>query len=266
MRAERAMRNPMPLPLRPVIALLLALAPAAVSAQAEATDLPPDYLNRPVLREILPDGEALLAELRARLPPEPRRLSARLTTRSGAGGESVLRAETELRFGAQPAAARYLLTDSLGGALEQLEVLWMPGGDARYRFARGPDLTPAPDFRPDQPVHGLDFTWSDLSLSFLWWTGAVTRASESLKLRKCYVVEVPAPPGLHDQGATMRLWIDAKEKLMMRAESLDAARQPLRRIEVDSIKKIDGLWMVKDLDFENPRTGARTRVRVDRVE
>jgi hypothetical protein len=51
----------------------------------------------------------------------------------------------------------------------------------------------------------------------------------------------------------------------MKAAVLYENDKPLRTIEVDSIKKINDIWMVKDLDIENLRTGSRTRVRVEDI-
>ena len=114
-------------------------------------------------------------------------------------------------------------------------------------------------------MNGLDFNWSDLSLGFLWWTGAEVRGVDQIKLRKCYLMDIPAPADQRDQGEAVRVWIDAKEKLLMKAAVLDAQREPLRTIEVDSIKKINDIWMVKDLEIENLKTGSRSRVRVEDI-
>jgi Outer membrane lipoprotein-sorting protein len=65
----------------------------------------------------------------------------------------------------------------------------------------------------------------------------------------------------------VRLWVDQKEKLVMQAAVIDANGEEQRTIEVKDLQKIKGteLWMLKDMEIRNRRTGSRARLTVDEV-
>jgi hypothetical protein len=168
---------------RRFLLLLLLLSPAAPAQLAPLSPADDDLLRRPVQRVVLPGGEELMAEVRENLPREKREIFARLKVRVPGSADREIRAESTLHFGGNPARAEYLLLDGLGTALEKLVIAWKPDGTPEFAFSSGPDLKADPTFQPSRPVAGLDFTWNDLSLAFLWWPGAQVRGLENRKLR-----------------------------------------------------------------------------------
>ena len=250
---------------RVVLTALAAFAAFAAAAQIPAEEEldEDDYVLRSAP---LPAGAELMAQVRSRLPAEPVDLSARVSTHDPATGKKVeFRAEAGLRFGEHPPAARYALTDAFGAVREQLDLTWGADGKAVYRISRGPDLKEAPGVDPNAPIDGLEFAWSDLSLSFLWWEGAQTIERDRTKLRSCYVVEIPAPPGTPGL-AKARLWIDRKETFVLRAQLLDAKDELVREVEADSIEQIGDVWMVKDLEIKSHPSRRKTRIVVEEVK
>ena len=115
-------------------------------------------------------------------------------------------------------------------------------------------------------IQETDVTWIDLSLSFLWWRGGQTVGAEKIKGRFCYVVDLPIPEGSAMGLAGVRLWIDPQAHVMMRAAAMDMAGQMMRRLEVKSLKKIDEIWMVKDLEIRSYPSRHKTMLRVRSVE
>jgi hypothetical protein len=81
------------------------------------------------------------------------------------------------------------------------------------------------------------------------------------KSRLCYIIEIAAPPG-SGRYARARLLIDAGVYALLEAEAFDAQGQRLKRLEVKSLKKVDGVWTLQDLEIRDDASGRRTTLRV----
>jgi hypothetical protein len=215
--------------------------------------------------ELTADG--VLSQVVARLPGEPLQVSGELRAdpRDNKPGR---RCQVQLRldYGATPSQVRYTIMDAFGEDLEQLTLIRPASGPCNWHYAKGYPLTvsPLPDIRI--PLQGTDLTWSDLSLSFLWWRGARFAGTEKVLDRDCFVIDAPAPAGEQTPYASARLWIDRQYLMLLRAEGRDAAGTAIRRIAVKSIKKIDDEWMVKDLDVTSLPSNLRTSLRINLVD
>ena len=129
-------------------------------------------------------------------------------------------------------------------------------GGLSTRVQRMEAGSPASAGASDACVPGLDVSWTDLSLGFLWWPGGVTEQEEIKLGRVCYVVRVPAP-ALGSPYAAVRLWIDAKESALLQADGLDERGERIRRLAVRSLRKSDdGTWMIKDFELSGAGRGA----------
>jgi hypothetical protein len=213
--------------------------------------------------EVLPSGDVLMRNVQAQLPGMPLLMTGFIRTRRD-GEDQDRRLETELRFGDQIPHAIYTLTDALGGPLTKVKVSWPEGVPVFQQWDANGEEMPVPD--PMDEVADTGLTWSDLSLSFLWWPGAEVTGSDRVKTRSSYVVQLPAPEG-RDDLAEVRLWVDKKALFIVKAELRDQKGKVLKRIEVDSIKEIrDDFWMVKDLLIRDRKNGVRMGVRFLEVE
>ncbi len=215
----------------------------------------------------IPEADSLLEAVTGRLPREPLQINGdlRADPRNGKPGRQC-QVQLRLEYGAKPPLARYTIMDTFGEELEQVTLLRPENRPVSWHYARGYPLEDAPLPDPKQPVQGTDLTWSDLSLSFLWWRHARLTGAEKVLDRLCYVIEVPAPAGEPAPYAAMRLWIDKQYLMLLRADGLDAGGQAVRRIAVKSIKKIDDEWMVKDLDVTSLPSQTRTSLRIHVVD
>jgi len=238
--------------------LLAAVLAGPVFAQPRVIDL-----DAPVLaQEPLPEGEGLMDEVRAQLPPQPLRLDGHIQTRTG---KTRLRRalSSELRFGDPVPNARYRLADGFGAPLTRLDVRWIDGTAVFEQRDADGNVLPAPEAGDEVADTGL--TWSDLSLGFLWWDGAEVLGRERIKTRPCFVVRLPAPAGRADFDH-IQLWIDGKARFVVKAELRDAKGKVLKKIEVDSIKELrEDLWMVKDLEVRDYTNDRRILIRIDTV-
>ncbi len=213
------------------------------------------------------DGDALMTQLRAALPYIPLHIRGDLQTRDRRGNiVRVNPVEMVVDWGAEPPTALYMVRDRFGNELERLRITWTPGSAPAYTFAQGdpPEETPMEDL--NRSIAGLDLDWADLSLSFLWWDGARVIGGERVRGRYCTIIELQAPEDQVSQYAFVRLWIDPEISLLMQADAYDARRRLARRMQVKSLRKIDEVWMILNLDIFSGASGERVTLRVRNVK
>ncbi|MDA0577339.1 MAG: outer membrane lipoprotein-sorting protein [Verrucomicrobia bacterium] len=206
----------------------------------------------------------------SRLPQESLIIGGDLIVRKLRGVvAATLRFDILLDWGASPPAARYTIYDHFGDALEQLTLTREPGGDHTTVYRAGvADPSPAPPLT--QRIQDTDMSWTDLTLDFLWWPNGRIVGTESVRGRRCHIVEVPAPPSAKeaqtsdvDRYTRVRVWIDQELFVLMQAEAYNAAGVRIRRLWVQSLKKQQGRWMIKDLEVQAYPPVQRTRLRVN---
>lgn len=171
-------------------------------------------------------------------------------------------------WGSTPPNAEILLMDPQGTSLVERAVMTRPAGKpADIKLFRGPEQKPeeAPSYAG--LVAGTDMTWLDLSLDFLWWKDVRfddTPRGDSRNGRDCDIL-VAVPPKPIPGCSAMRVWIDRQLKCIMQAEQLGPQGNPVRRMWVQRVKKMDDRWMVRDMEVETSNSGHRTQLFVDDV-
>lgn len=215
----------------------------------------------------LPAADRVLARVREAMPSVPLRLTGLLQSRSPSGEiEQTCPADIRLDWGSTPPTATYIIRDAFGAELERLVMRWPASGRAEYEYRSGDP--PAPAELPDltQTIQGMDFTWADLSLDFLWWSGGRTAGTEKRKGRPCYILDVPAPPHAVSAYSGVRLWVDAEVHVLLQAEAYDRDRQRVRRLQVKSLKRVNDLWTIQNLDIQTFPSRHKTTLRVRDLE
>jgi hypothetical protein len=214
-----------------------------------------------------PDGEQLMMQVRAALPYVPLRIAGELQSRDRRGNiVRVSPVEMELDWGADAPTALYIVRDRFGTEQERLRITWPQGETAIYDYAQGDPPEPKALGDLNRPINGLNLDWADLSLSFLWWAGGRVVGSERVRGRFCYIVDLKAPEDEVARYAGVRLWIDPETSLLMQADAYDARNRPIRRLQVKSLRKIDDIWMVQNLDILDHATRERVTLRVRSVK
>jgi hypothetical protein len=250
-----------------LVSAVVALGITTVRAESDA-GLPaedqPVFWDQPLN---LPAAGMLLAAVRAALPHEPLRVTAHIQSKDQAGRlEKTLQAEMLLDWQSGASSAEYLIRDAFGAPLDKLTVQHFADAPSAYTYAQGEKLTPARVPSLDQAVQGTDISWADLTLSFLWWKDGRTTGMEKVKGRSCFVLDLPAPPGAVSGLAGVRLWVDPRLNVLLRAAAYDAEGGEVRRMDVKSLKKIDDLWVLKDLEVRSLPSRHKALLRVDHVE
>ncbi len=194
-------------------------------------------------------GDQILEFVRSKLPDEPLKLTGTLKVKAKNGFTSASRPVVmELDWGADTPTADYTIDK------ESLTITWNNDRPA-YTFSN-PKNTPASN------ILDTGITWADLSFSVLWWPNAKLIDEEKKINRDCYVVDVPVP----NSKNTMRLWIEKNMGMLLEAKTLNAKQQELNRLKIVSIKKMDGMWVAKDLELREKKTGTKTTLQISDLE
>lgn len=234
------------------------------ATEPEDTQDPPPDLSK----SLTADG--ILTDVVSRLPRQPLLISGRLFVRRRKGVIlQELRFEMELHWGATPPRAVYTIRDRFGSALEQLTFARPTGRAMDVTYALGDP--PATNTPPDlyEPIQDTDLSWVDLSLAFLWWKGGEIVGHDEVRGRRCLVIDVPSPGKPPSEGAAsyarVRLWVDERIRMLLQAEGYDRQGEAVRRLWIESLKKVDDRWMIKDMEIQSV-PDRRTKLRVDEVE
>lgn len=198
--------------------------------------------------ELLP-ADDILAYVRTKLPDDPLKLTGSLKVKARNGfTQASMPVVMELDWGANTPTATYRIDK------ESLTITWQ-GDRPGYAFSN-------PANQPTSTILDTGITWADLSFSVLWWPGSKLIREEKKINRDCYVVDVPVP----DSKNTMRLWIEKKMGMLLEAQTLDAKQKELSRMKIKSIKKMDGMWVAKDLEIRDKQTGSKTTLQISDLE
>jgi hypothetical protein len=223
-------------------------------------------LHQPVPRSRteIPAAEELLEAVRSAMPRQDMQIQARIKAHEHNGRPSrTIYAEVLLHTGAGLYSAIYTIADAFGTPLEQLMISREPDRAPHYRYRKGDPLedTTLPDLYGH--ICQTDLTWIDLSLSFLWWPDGETIATEKVRGRSCYVMELPAPDDGSSELAAVRLWVDSEIPMLLKAEAFNPMGERVRKLTVESFKKVNGVWFIKDINVYSYPAGAKTTMRVN---
>jgi len=111
-----------------------------------------------------------------------------------------------------------------------------------------------PPGRLHDSVRDTGVTYEDLSLGFLYWPRPVLQGEETVKTRPAWKIDLQAPSSEPLYGVA-RVWIDKESGAILRIEGYDKKGLLLRRFEIVSAQKIDGLWMLKQMRIESFEPG-----------
>ena len=190
-------------------------------------------------------GEQLLAFVRSKLPDRPLELSGSLKVKTKKGfTKSRQPVKMVLRWGENPPTAQYLI------GKESLKISWKKGVPS-YQFTN-------PKIKAEDVIPKTGLSWSELSFSALWWSNAQLKGEGKKINRACYIVDVPVP----NSTDVMRLWIEKKMGMLLETQTRNAQGKLLRRMKIKSIKKLDGLWIAKNLELKDYKTGNKTLLEI----
>jgi len=193
----------------------------------------------------------ILDSVLAQMPHDPVLITGRLSVRDR--GQTILfsyKMEMQLQVDDENLAGSYTLSTHSGTSLERFLVSRSAGQPPKYEYAVGDPLRPAPPPDVFTTIRDTGVTWSDLALPFLWWRDGVIVGSGSVKGRECFIIDVKPPAAETKTPVVARVWIDQKYRMLLQAEEHAPDGKILRRLTVQSFKKINDEWMIKDIVVE----------------
>lgn len=221
-----------------------------------------------------PTADLLLEQVRQQLPREPLTVIGELQLRQPKGIVAErYPLEMRLQFGPRAMDADYLIMDAFGRPLERMQWRRIAGSPLDITYSAGPRLQPAEPPAGFSTVQNTDITWTDLTLDFIWWNRGVIIGSDRIKGRGCLVMDV-FPATEETSGIThsentayqrVRLWIDESSRMVLQAEAYGDQQDPITRLWVKSVTRVDDQWMIKEMDIDRTASPNRTRFRVHRV-
>ena len=200
-------------------------------------------------------GNEILAFVRSRLPADPLKLTGSLKVKAKNGyTKANLPVEMELHWGAANPSATYRIGEPGTKQYQDLTIIWQ-NGTPTYAFSD-------PLQKPTSTILGTGITWADLSFAVFWWPNAKLTGETTKINRECHIIEVPVP----NTDQSMRLWIEKNMGMLLEAQTLDAKGNELNRLRIISIQKMEEMWVAKDLELRDKKTGAKTTLQISDLE
>ncbi|MBN8246859.1 MAG: outer membrane lipoprotein-sorting protein [Verrucomicrobia bacterium] len=208
------------------------------------------------------EGQALAADLRALKPVESFTNQATLRLRDAEGGVRRLPLTIVNRVSDAPS---WEVTYAAGGPKpETLTLIRTPDRPPEYRVARGGEAAAGASSGSADSARafaGSDFTLRELGLEFLHWPGQriVPRSPPPMKKgQPCKILESthPQAPGY----TRVVSWVSIEHNGLMLADAYDASGRIVKRFSIGSLKKVDGVWQLRDMEMIDEVRGTETKL------
>lgn len=240
-------------PALPLLLVLLALGAAGMTPRVFAAD-------GPSRAEV--EGQALAADLRGLKPVESFTNQATLRLRDAEGGVRRVPLTIVNRVSEAPS---WEVTYAAGGTEpETLTLIRTADRPPEYRVARGGEAVAgasAGSADSARAFAGSDFTLRELGLEFLHWPGQriVPRSPPPMKKgQPCKILESthPQAPGY----TRVVSWVSIEHNGLMLADAYDASGRIVKRFSIGSLKKVDGVWQLRDMEMIDEARGTETKL------
>ena len=213
-------------------------------------------------------GRELAEEMRLLQPVANATNQATLEIRDARGNRRRVPLVIETRAGTPTTpgwSTRYLAKPPAPAAPEALAIVHSPERAPTYILEGGgraaAEVLPAG--QASVPFMGSDFWLDDLGLEFLHWPEqkiipGPRNNPPMVKGRSCKILESRNPAG--KPYSRVVSWVDNEFKSLIQADAYDASGKLLKRFSVGSFEKVDGVWMLKDMDMIDEQRETKTRL------
>lgn len=96
-------------------------------------------------------------------------------------------------------------------------------------------------------VRGTDLTYDDISFRYLYWPKKVKIGEETIKTRRCYVVDLYNPQRLGDYYL-VRIFVDKDSGGLMRMQAYDWKGLKIKSCTVTAGMKVNGATVLKSME------------------
>ncbi len=213
------------------IAALLLMVPLACCAELHAN-----------AQSVQPTAGEILKEVRLNQSEQHRVLNGRLRTGDQAVPFKLLLDGGEIRYEfTKPDLALVLRLGEKGSRLEEVT-------------KSGAEKITSASF--DTKVRNTDISYEDIALRFLYWTNANIEADDDIMLyRKCWRLRLAAPSRSDSQYSAVVLWVEKQSGAFLRADGYGWDGKLIKRFDVRSVQKVEGVWLLKQMRIERFEDG-----------
>ena len=214
------------------------------------------------------EGEALAAEIRSLKPASNLTNQAILEIRNAEGRRQRIPVTIETHAPESEGGVwwtRYQTSSKTSPPAETLEIRYRPDGTPIYAVQTGSakELRILSTAEASSPFAGSDFWVLDLGLGFLHWPEqriipAPRDHPHMVKGRSCKLLESRHPSGTPYSRVVS--WIDNEFKGLIQADAYGPDGKLQKQFSVGSFKKVDGVWMLKDMEMIDDQRETKTRL------
>jgi hypothetical protein len=118
-------------------------------------------------------------------------------------------------------------------------------------------LVPVPDKRYSESIRGTDLTYDDITSRYLYWPRRIKQPlEETVKTRKCYVVDLYSPRKIGDYGL-VRIYAEKASGALLKVVCYDWEGKPIKECAVTAGMKVNGSTMLKSMDVTRYEPGGK---------
>ena len=110
------------------------------------------------------------------------------------------------------------------------------------------------------PFAGSDFFLADLGLGFIHWPVQRLLKTEMRKSVWCHKLESINPNPPPGGYAKVVSWLEKESGGPVLAEAYDVNGNKVKDFSINSLKKVEGQYQLKEMEISSPRNGSRTRL------
>lgn len=134
------------------------------------------------------------------------------------------------------------------------------------KWQRGPIEAITGDALFQPVVPDLVYTPFELQMPFIYWEQWSYVGRDRTKGRGVHVFDMLPPPDIakaQPELSAVRLYIDHKFAALLKAEILGSDGKPMRTFKINKIKKVQGRYIVREIDLFDEKTRDKTRFTVN---
>ena len=102
-----------------------------------------------------------------------------------------------------------------------------------------------------QPLLETDITPIELSLEFLYWPDVAQLGTDAIKTLPAFAYEATAPSSSLAPYAKVRFWVSSDHFVILRADGINAQGQAIKRIEVNSVRKVQDAYVIGQMQISS---------------
>lgn len=205
------------------------------------------------------EGRTLAAELAAMRPVESFTNKATLRLRDADGNVRRLPLTIINRVGDAPS---WEVTYAAGGPKpETLVMTRNPDRPPQYQLNSGTTTESLGAADSARSFAESDFSLRELGLEFLHWPGQRVLPQTPPPMKKgqpCKILESTNPTA--PDYTRVKSWISIEHQGLMLADAYDASGKIVKRFSIGSLKKVDGVWQLRDMEMIDEVRGTETKL------